>query len=451
MTDLPLAILSVFTIFSPLFSRSIFKNARQLFVGHILCKNRRTIAEILRQLGLKNIKNYSKYHWVLSGAKWCSIQASKILLFSLGKICPQDQDIVISIDSTIERRKGPQIKGLGRQRDAVQSTKENKVLVIGLNWLVCAIHIQFPWISRIWACPFFSVLMPPEKPLSSSKNQSDLKKRRRHKTLNEWACQIVRIIAKWIGKVKNITIVADNAFATYILANTCIDNGVSLISRMKLNARTFEFPTIKKGKGRPRLVGQRLPIFEKLANDLSQIWQEINVKWYGGINKEVSILTGTCLWYSTGIRPVPMKWVLIKTKSGIAVLFSTNLNHTPEYIIETFVERWQLESTFEECRRHLGIETQRQWSDKSIDRTTPCLFASYSIINLMVLELTKQKNESIPVQQCSWYMKRCATFSDVLNYLRLEVLKTKYFSKFGKKIDLEKSPLYELISLLAAA
>lgn len=448
MTDLPLSILNVLAIFAPLFSRSVFKNVRQLLLGHILCKNRRTIAEILRQLGLKNIKNYSKYHWVLSGAKWCSLQGSKLLLFSLAKIC--QRDILISIDSTIERRKGPKIKGLGRQRDAVQSTKENKVLVIGLNWLVCAIHVQFPWTFRVWACPFFSVLMPPENPLSSSKNKSDLKKCRKHKTLNEWASQIVRIIAKWIGKIKNITIVADSAFATYILANTCIDNCVGLISRMRLDARTFEFPIINK-KGRPRLVGKRLPTFEKLAKDNSQAWEEIHVKWYGGINKKIAILTGKCLWYGYGIRPVPIKWVLIKTESEIAVLFSTNLNHTSEYIIESFVERWQLESTFEECRRHLGVETQRQWSDRSIDRTTPCLFASYSIINLMALELTKEKNESICIQECSWYKKRHPTFSDVLNYLRLEILKTKYFSKFSKKIDLGKNPLYELLSLLAAA
>jgi hypothetical protein len=449
MLDLPHAILHVLTLFAPLFSRSVFKNAFQLFLGHILCKNRRTITDILRQLSLKNIKNYSKYHWVLSGAKWCSIHAAKILLSNLAKICPKD--ILISIDSTIERRKGPKIKGLGRQRDAVRSTKENKVLVVGLNWLVCAIHVQFPWTSKIWACPFFSILMPPENPLSSSKNPSDLKKSRSHKTLNEWASQIVRIVAKWIGKIKNITIVADSAFATYVLANTCIDSGVALISRMRLDARTFDFPECNK-KGRPRLVGKRHPTFKKLATDLSQAWQEIDVKWYGGINKKVSILTQTCLWYGYGIRPVPIRWVLVKTEHQVIVaLFSTNLLHTPQYIIEAFVERWQLESTFEESRRHLGVETQRQWSDKSIDRTTPCLFASYSIINLMALELTKEKNETIPVQECSWYKKTSPTFSDVLNYLRLEILKSKYFSKLDKKTDLKKNMLHELIFLLAAA
>lgn len=448
MTYLPNAILNVFAIFAQLFSRPVFKNALQLFHGHILCKNRRTISEILRQLGLKNIKNYSKYHWVLNGAKWCSIQGSKILLITLSKICPKD--VTISIDSTIERRKGEKIKGLGRQRDAVQSTKRNKVLTIGLNWLVCTIHVKFPWAIRSWACPFFSVLMPPERPLSSSKNESDLNKRKRHKTLNEWASQSVRLFAKWIGQLKNITIVADSAFATYILANTCIDKGVSLISRMRLDARTFEFPS-KPKKGRPRLVGERLPTFEKLSKAHSKTWKEMIVKWYGCNTKTVSILTDTCLWYGYGIRPVPIKWVLIKIGDEITALFSTNLKHSPEYIVETFVERWQIETTFEESRRHLGVETQRQWSDRAIDRTTPCLLASYSIINLMAYALMNEKNEEIPAQEASWYKKRHICFSDVLNYLRLGILEYKYLSKIGKKRDPKKSHLYEMIALLAAA
>lgn len=448
MTNLPTAILQVFALFSQLFSQSVFKNALQMFCGHILCKNRRTVAEVLRQLGMSSVKNYSKYHWVLSGAQWSAIQGSKLLLLALAKLCPET--IIISIDSTIERRKGEKIKGLGRQRDAVQSTKQNKVLTIGLNWLVSAIHVKFPWATGTWACPFFSILMPPERPLSSSKNKFDLDKKRRHKTLNEWASQSVRLFAAWVKHLKHIVIVADSAFATYLLANTCIDKNVSFISRMRLDARTFEFPA-KNTRGRPRLVGKRLPIFLDLLKDTSQIWVDVSVKWYGNSIVKTSILTGTCLWYGYGIRPVPIKWVLIKSESEIVALFSTNLDHTPQYIIETFVERRKLETTFEESRRHLGVETQRQWSDRAIDRTTPCLFASYSIINLMACEQINLKNEKIPIQEASWYKKDHVCFSDILNYLRTDFLEKKYFPHIGKKGDPKKSPLYELIALLAAA
>lgn len=448
MLNLPPPILHVLALFAPLFSYPVYNNACQLFCGHILCKGRRTIADILRQIGLKNIRNYSKYHWVLSGAKWNSINGAKILLQSLAKLCKSD--IIISIDSTVERRKGEKIKGLGRQRDSARSSKNNKVLTVGLNWLVCAIHVKFPWAVRSWACPFLTILMPPKKPLSSSKNQSDLNRKKPHKTLNQWACLCVRLLTKWIGRSKNITIVADSAFATYVLANTCIDNRTSLISRMRLDARTFAFPT-KSKRGRPRLVGKRLPTFKTLSEDVSQSWKETTAQWYGNTSKVVSTLTGICMWYGYGIRPVPIRWVLVKIGDEVSVLFSTNLEHSPEYIIEAFIERWQIETTFEESRRHLGVETQRQWSDRAIDRTTPCLFASYSIINLMAYRLTQEKNEPIPIQKASWYSKKHACFSDVISYLRLELLNHKYFSQFGKKWKHKKNLLDEIVELLAAA
>lgn len=176
MLNLPGAILNILSIFSPLFSFSVFQNASLLFIGHILCKGRHTIADILRVLHLKNIKNFSKFHWVLSGAKWSALKASKKLFFALLEL--SGPEIIISIDATIERRKGAKIKGLGRQRDPTKSTKNNKVLTIGLNWLVCAMHIKFPWVDHTWACPFLTILMPPERPLSTSRNKSDLERKR---------------------------------------------------------------------------------------------------------------------------------------------------------------------------------------------------------------------------------------------------------------------------------
>ena len=46
------------------------------------------------------------------------------------------------------------------------------------------------------------------------------------------------------------------------------------------------------------------------------------------------------------------------------------------------MKRWSLEVTFEEGRAHLGIETQRQWSDRAIERSTPLLFGLYSLVTL---------------------------------------------------------------------
>lgn len=311
MPNLPNSMITVLSIFLPLFSLPSYNNFILLFYGHALCKGRRTITELLKRIGLRHVKNFSKYHDFFRKAKWSSLKGAQILFLRLVTLVPGE--ILVSIDSTVERRKGPKIKGLGIQRDAVRSTKSRKVLVPGLNWLVCAIHIKFPWCNnRSWALPFLSILMPPEKPLSTSINKNDKRKTKKHKTMTEWTCQVVMLLRRWIGPSKKITIAVDNAFATYALANKCIDHGVVLISRMRMDARTFEFPIESKGRGRKRLVGKRLLTFKAMLEDSNMNWNPTEVVWYGGVRKKIETLSGTCLWYGYGIRPVPIKWVLTR-------------------------------------------------------------------------------------------------------------------------------------------
>jgi hypothetical protein len=454
MLDLPTEILNVLALFSPLFSRPTYKNVVFLFAGHILTNGRRTITDILRTLDLKNLKNFAKFHWVLSGAQWSAFKAARILLLEIIKVIGPDE-IVIALDTHVERRKGEKIRGLGRQRDPVHSTKSRKVLTIGLLWLVACVSVKLPYCPTHWALPFFSQLIPPKRPLSTSRNKHDLSTKTKHKTLTQWTVQLIKTISKWLGKGVKFVVVADVAFACHKIAHACAENNGALISRLRMDARIFDFPdSNKKRRGRPLLVGKRRPLFTDYLNDPTLIWQEIEVNWYGGGRKKMLIYTGVHLWYAFGIPPLPIRWVLIKdpdNRSEPIVLFSTNIEHSAERIVEIFVSRWPIEITFEESRRHLGIETQRQWSDKAIERSTPCLFASFSIITLMAMKLASEKGEKIPIQQTAWYQKGHITFSDVLSYVRLSILKRKYFSKFGLKTELGKKDLENLILRAAAA
>lgn len=94
MPHLPATILHVLTIFAPLFSTPVYKNVLLLFVGHILTKGRRTIADILKSLNLHQIKNFSKFHWALSGAKWSGLQASKLLFTEIISVFPTEEIII---------------------------------------------------------------------------------------------------------------------------------------------------------------------------------------------------------------------------------------------------------------------------------------------------------------------------------------------------------------------
>lgn len=452
MTDLPYAILHVFGMFAPLFSKPVYHNAFSLFVGHILTKGRRTVADILRTIGKKNVKNFSKFHWVLNGAKWSSLKGSKILFLLLIQLIPSSDEIVINIDSTLERRKGPKIQGLGRHRDASKSSKSNKVLSIGINWLVSAISIKMPFGKATWSLPFLNILMPPEKPLRSSKNKKD-HHRTRHKKMTKWACQVVYVVRRWLGRTRKVTLVADSAFACFKLAYACIDSSVGLISRLRLDARLYDFVPENPRVKRKRVVGGVLPKLSELAKKDINEWEEVSVRWYGGLNKRVFIQSKKCLWYYIGFPPIAIHWVLVKVseESEPIALFSTDLSHSAIRIIEGYVERWSLEVTFEESRRHLGMETQRQWSDEAVERTTPIILASYSIIILMGWELYQSQEDRIVPQSTSWYKKNHITFSDVLAFVKEAILRGKYKSLIGKKGDQKGRDIESFIMQAAAA
>ena len=450
MHDLPNAIIHILTYFAPIFSRPVFQRLCLLFQGHVISKGRRTICSMLRCVGKENDKSFSMYHRVFYGAKWSALHASKILFQLIQKLLPASE-IIISIDSHVERRKGPHIKGLGIQRDAVRSTKNRKVLVPGLNWLVSAVAVQFPWTSKTWALPFLTILMPPKRPLSSSKNKND-KKQHKHKKMTDWTYQIVRLIRRWSGWGQKITIVADSAFACYKVCLICIANEIGFISRLRMDARLHEFPDPlnPEKRGPKRVKGKRLQNPAQIAEDPKTIWKTILVDWYGGRKQELLVSSLDCIW-NAGHKIVPIRMVLVKTssKAKAEAFFSTSSEHDIKYIIETYVARWPIEVTFEESRRHLGIETQRQWCDKSIDRETPAIFASFSLINLIALKMTSE-NEKIQIKQASWYKKKEATFSDIYMHVKEVILNHKFHScRLFKRH--ERNLVEELISLVAAA
>ncbi len=134
----------------------------------------------------------------------------------------------------------------------------------------------------------------------------------------------------------------------------------------------------------------------------------------------MAITSSSAVWFHTGKTPVPIRWVLVRDPLHVydtIALLSTDPHSDPVSIVNWFVQRWQLEVTFEEVRRHLGVETQRQWSDKAIARTTPLLFGLFSWVTLVAHTLYDACPSSTP-RQAAWYPKPLPTFSDALALVR---------------------------------
>ena len=178
-----------------------------------------------------------------------------------------------------------------------------------------------------------------------------------------------------------------------------------------------------------------------LADEQTQ-WTPLRVaQWYGEGPREVEVATATAVWYHTGKPPVAIRWVLIREPQEDfkpQALLSTNLAHTPEQMLTWFVRRWTMEVTFEEARVHLGMETQRQWNDRAIARTTPALLSLYAIITLTT-HLLIEKGVTC-VRSTAWYRKTHPTFSDAIALVRRQLWEHIHFSMSLQETDTIKMP-----------
>ncbi len=244
-------------------------------------------------------------------------------------------------------------------------------------------------------------------------------------------------------QTRTLPVVADSSFAALDLL-AAVREQATVVTRLRMDAALSE-PAVQRQKsqrGRPRKKGNRLATLQTVAQSLKTKWEKVSIPdWYGCGQRAVEIASGTCVWYHAGKEAVPIRWVLIRDPAGkfeTQALLCTKLAAAPRQIIEWFRQRWQLEVTFEEARRHLGIETQRQWSDKAIGRTTPCLFGIYSIVTMLAQELAKEKR--LTTKSTAWYEKEVATFSDAIAAARRYLWADQHFQTSKTETELIKIP-----------
>lgn len=436
--------------FSSLFSKKTFEHVKVLVLGGLLTIGNHTVCAALRFMGLEQEDCFHKYHRVLSTVKWSSSQASKILLQLLVKYFggSSKEPLVFGIDETIERRRGAKIKAKGIYRDPVRSSHSHFVKCSGLRWMSMMLLTKIEWAGRIWALPFLTVLAPSERYCEQQGKQ--------HKKITDCARQMIFQLHRWLpNRVK--VVVADSSYSVIELLGA-VSPYVNFITRLRLDAALYNpAPQKKAGKtGRNRLKGARQPTLKKRLEDSATRWKTLVVaQWYNQKDKKVLVATGTAIWYHSGMIPVIIRWVLIKDKEGKkepVALLSTGTEMSAAQIILYFIRRWSLEVTFQEVRAHLGVETQRQWSDNAIAKTTPSLMALFSIVTLWAEQLHKKK--LLHVQDAAWYKKEQPTFSDALTAVRSQIWRQKDFSMSDEKHDMIKIPralFNELTTLLARA
>jgi hypothetical protein len=271
-----------------------------------------------------------------------------------------------------------------------------------------------------------------------------------------WARQLIHLVHRWLPD-RRLVVVGDRGYAALeVLA--AVRPVATFITRLRLDAHLCAPPSPRTPHqiGRPRLVGKRLPTLEHWRDDPATEWTQLMVpRWYSQTERVVEIVSQTAVWYHTGLPPVPIRWVLIRDPQGkfaTQALLCTDLDASPLEILSWFVLRWQLEVTFHAVRAHLGVETQRQWSERAIARTTPALLGLFSMVTLLAHD--HMMGYYSPVPQTAWYRKATPTFSDALALVRRRLWTQITFPTSPYQADGEKVPralLNHLADLLCYA
>lgn len=397
--------------FQSLFYRPTWQNALVLILGTVLAPGRRTVTAALSVLGLREAATFTNFHRVLNRNRWSSRTAARRLLDLLLEAFVADGPVVIGLDETIERRWGSKIKARGIYRDPVRSSHGHFVKASGLRWITVTLLAPIPWAQRVWALPFVTALAPSER--------FARERGHRHKKLTDRARQLLILLARWLPE-RQLVAVADSSYAAIELLKA-VSRHLTMITRLRLDARLFDPPPPRRPgtMGRPRVSGARQPTLDERLADPRTPWQRVIVTgWYGRSERQLDVVSGTAIWYHPG-KQIAIRWVLVRDVAGAFKpqgFVCTDPDADPLDVLRWFVRRWSIEVTFAEVRRHLGVETQRQWSDLAISRTTPALLGLFSLVTLWANELFA--HQLAPPRRAAWYPKPQITFSDALAVVR---------------------------------
>ena len=249
---------------------------------------------------------------------------------------------------------------------------------------------------------------------------------------------------------RRFVFVGDAGYGTHEVARFCHRHRerLALVSKLHPEANLFDPPPPYAGKGRPPVKGPRRPK-PREAVSAARRFKRRTVAWYGGGTRRVDTVTGEGHWFKSGHGLVPVRWAFVRDRDGThrdEYFFSTDPAMSATAIIAHYTGRWNIETTFQELRCHLGLETTRGWCRNTVSRAAPCLFGLYSVVAVLYRALPEPKRTGAVV----WPGKATVTFSDALTSVRRWLWGECVFPQAGCDGGLEKlpEPLREL--LLAA-
>jgi hypothetical protein len=432
--NVPTCAMPVLTMFRPAFSAPTYRRFLVLALAAVLTTGRRTITNLLRTVESQAPGHMSAYHRVFSQRQWSAWALARILItFLLDYLVPVGP-VFLAGDDTVTEHPGPHVFGKGRHRDGVRSTHAYTAYRWGHKWVVVSVLVKLPVATRPWALPVLAALYrPPEW---------DRVQGTRHKTPAHLVRLLLARLMRWFPE-RHFIFVGDTGYGTSETARFCRKHGrhLTLVSKFYGDAALYEPPPPRTRRtiGRPRVKGQKLASPQEVVTQLRHR-SRLTVAWYGGTTRAIELVTGTGHWYRIGEDLVAVRWVYVHDVTGShrdEYLFTTDLQMLPQQIVECYTQRWSIETTFQECREYLRLESPKGYGQQTVLRFTPCLFGLYSIVVLLYLQLPEPLRSPCMVL---WKGKLTVTFSDMMMCVRRELWQQWFFQTHQETAPFSKLP-----------
>ena len=384
-------------------------------------------------------------------------------------------------DDTVNEHRGAKVYGKGCHRDPVRSTHSYTAFRWGHKWVVLAILVPFPFATRAWALPVLVALYhSPQKATKAKapaakrrrKKAKDKTKvqakerarrkaaaqaqaqaktpkktkaplRRRHKTPSELMRQLLLVLTHWFPD-RQFVFAGDGGYGTHALARFAARRrrrNLTLVSLFYANAALHDPPPVVVGKktSHPPQEGNEAARPRGGRGRDRARRQPLEVSWYGGGRRTVEVVSGTGHWHKSGEGLVEVFWVFVHDLTGThrdSYLFSTDPAMPVARVIATYTGRWNIETTFQEMRAYLGLETTRGRTKNTVLRAAPCLFGLYSVVALLYAELPAEATAEATV---SYRGKAAVTFSDAISVVRRQLWLEGVFESHGQTEAFETS------------
>jgi DDE superfamily endonuclease len=411
----------VLSMFQPAFSTPTYHRFLVLWLGAIMTTGRQTITNLLRTGRHHANGHVSSYHRVFSQRRWSTWELARLLLAFLLNHVVSPGPVLLAGDDTVAERPGPHVFGKGRHRDGVRSTHSYTAYRWGHKWVVLSVLVKFPFAIRPWALPVLVAMY--RSPEWAQVHGT------RHKTPAHLARLLLARLMRWFPE-RHFMFVGDLGYGTSETARFCRKYGghLTLVSKFYGDAALYAPPPPRTPgtMGRPRVKGQKLASPQEVVAGTA-MRTTLTVAWYGGSIRDIEVVTGTGHWYRIGENLVEVRWVHVHDCTGThrdEYFFTTDITLRPEQIVAYYTQRWSIETTFQECREYLKLESTKGYSQQTVLRLTPCLLGLYTAIILLYLQLPKTSRT--PRAVC-WRGKTTVTFSDMMTCVRRAIAEQWFF------------------------